>query len=154
MKYINSLNLEDDMMKNSKKLAALALSLAMTGSLAACGGNANTPGSADDNQSAGIMYAVEAGSAGEAIAKENGYTYNAVSSQADALMEVASGTSEAAIIDLLMATKLAPSRGEARRLIEQGGISVDDEKLTALDAAVPQTAFEKGYVVIRKGKKT
>ncbi len=31
------------MMKNSKKLAALALSLAMTGSLAACGGNANTP---------------------------------------------------------------------------------------------------------------
>ena len=91
------------MMKNSKKLAALALSLAMTGSLAACGGNANTPGSADDNQSAGIMYAVEAGSAGEAIAKENGYTYNAVSSQADALMEVASGTSEAAIIDLLMA---------------------------------------------------
>ena len=33
------------------------------------------------------MYAVEAGSAGEAIAKENGYTYNAVSSQADALME-------------------------------------------------------------------
>ena len=49
------------------------------------------------------MYAVEAGSAGEAIAKENGYTYNAVSSQADALMEVASGTSEAAIIDLLMA---------------------------------------------------
>lgn len=60
MKCINSLNLEDDMMKNSKKLAALALSLAMTGSLAACGGNANTPGSADDNQSAGIMYAVEA----------------------------------------------------------------------------------------------
>ena len=54
MKYINSLNLEDDMMKNSKKLAALALSLAMTGSLAACGGNANTPGSADDKQSAGI----------------------------------------------------------------------------------------------------
>ena len=70
MKYINSLNLEDDMMKNSKKLAALALSLAMTGSLAACGGNANTPASADDNQAAGIMYAVEAGSAGEAIAKK------------------------------------------------------------------------------------
>ena len=60
----------------------------------------------------------------------------------------------AGIIDLLMATKLAPSRGEARRLIEQGGISVDDEKVTALDAAVPQAAFEKVYVVIRKGKKT
>lgn len=58
------------------------------------------------------------------------------------------------VIDLLTATRLAPSRGEARRLIEQGGISVDDEKVTALDAVVPQTAFEKGYVVIRKGKKT
>ena len=45
----------------------------------------------------------EAGSAGEAVAKEKGFNYNAVSSQADALMEVKSGTSDAAIIDLLMA---------------------------------------------------
>lgn len=50
-----------------------------------------------------IVYAVEAGSAGEAVAKEKGYQYNSVASQADALMEVASGTSDAAIIDLLMA---------------------------------------------------
>ena len=50
-----------------------------------------------------IVYAVEAGSAGEAAAKEKGYKYNSVASQADALMEVASGTSVAAIIDLLMA---------------------------------------------------
>lgn len=91
------------MMKNSKKLAALALSLSMAGSLAACSNNANAPGSAENNQAADMVYAVEAGSAGEAIAKENGYTYNSVSSQADALMEVASGTSDAAIIDLLMA---------------------------------------------------
>ena len=84
-------------MKNKFLAALLAGASLLT--MTACGGNANTPGSADDNQSAGIMYAVEAGSAGEAIAKENGYTYNAVSSQADALMEVASGTSEAAIID-------------------------------------------------------
>ena len=86
-----------------KKWMMLAAALVLLTAMTACGGNANTPGSADDNQSAGIMYAVEAGSAGEAIAKENGYTYNAVSSQADALMEVASGTSDAAIIDLLMA---------------------------------------------------
>ena len=52
---------------------------------------------------ADLVYAVEAGSAGEAAAKENGFEYNAVASQADALMEVASGTSDAAIIDLLMA---------------------------------------------------
>ncbi len=50
-----------------------------------------------------LTYAVEAGSAGEAAAEENGFSYNSVASQADALMEVASGTSDAAIIDLLMA---------------------------------------------------
>ena len=52
---------------------------------------------------ADLVYAVEAGSAGEAAAEENGFQYNSVASQADALMEVASGTSDAAIIDLLMA---------------------------------------------------
>lgn len=50
-----------------------------------------------------LTFAVEAGSAGEAAAQENGYNANSVASQADALMEVASGTSDAAIIDLLMA---------------------------------------------------
>ena len=50
-----------------------------------------------------MVYAVEAGSAGEAAAQENGFQYKSVTSQADALMEVASGTSDAAIIDLLMA---------------------------------------------------
>ena len=50
-----------------------------------------------------MVYAVEAGSAGEAVAQEKGFEMNSVASQADALMEVASGTSDAAIIDLLMA---------------------------------------------------
>ena len=50
-----------------------------------------------------LTYAVEAGSAGEEVAKEKGFSTNSVASQADALMEVASGTSDAAIIDLLMA---------------------------------------------------
>ena len=49
------------------------------------------------------VYAVEAGSAGEAVAKEKNWKTNSVSSQADALMEVKSGASDAAIIDLLMA---------------------------------------------------
>ncbi|MGN0378782.1 MAG: transporter substrate-binding domain-containing protein [Butyrivibrio sp.] len=49
------------------------------------------------------VYAVEAGSAGEEIAKEKGYKINSVGAQADALMEVEAGTSDAAIIDMLMA---------------------------------------------------
>ena len=51
----------------------------------------------------GLTFAVEAGSAGEAAAQEAGLTYVSVSDQATALMEVSSGTSDACIVDLLMA---------------------------------------------------
>lgn len=59
--------------------------------------------SSDESANTDLVYAVEAGSAGEAAANDNGFQTNVVASQADALMEVASGTSDAAIIDLLMA---------------------------------------------------
>ena len=51
----------------------------------------------------GLNFAVEAGSAGEAAAQEAGLNYVPVSDQATALMEVSSGTSDACIVDLLMA---------------------------------------------------
>ena len=50
-----------------------------------------------------LSFAVESGSAGEEAVSGEGYDYTAVSSQSDALMEVAAGTSDAAVIDLLMA---------------------------------------------------
>ncbi len=59
-----------------------------------------------------------------------------------------------AILDLLSKCGLIPSKKEGRRLIEQGGISVDDEKVTEVVATVPRAAFEKGHVIIKKGKKT
>ncbi|MBQ3928930.1 MAG: tyrosine--tRNA ligase, partial [Clostridia bacterium] len=57
------------------------------------------------------------------------------------------------LIDLLAATKLVPSKAEARRLIQQGGISIDDEKITDVKAELTAEQFAKGYVVIKKGKK-
>ncbi len=57
------------------------------------------------------------------------------------------------LIDLLFITKLAPSKGEARRLIQQGGISVNDEKQTDIKAELSAADFEKGFAVIKKGKK-
>ncbi|MBE5917200.1 MAG: transporter substrate-binding domain-containing protein [Pseudobutyrivibrio ruminis] len=54
-------------------------------------------------EAAQLSFAVESGSAGEAAAEENGFNYVAVKSQADAVMEVSAGTSDACIIDLLMA---------------------------------------------------
>jgi polar amino acid transport system substrate-binding protein len=53
-----------------------------------------------------LAFAVEVGSAGEEQAIELGLNYTSVSSQADALMEVAGGTSDAAIIDSLMAAAM------------------------------------------------
>ena len=58
-----------------------------------------------------------------------------------------------AAIDLLTLTKLCPSRSEARRAIEQGGVSVDDQKVADITVTVPEAAFDKGYVVLKRGKK-
>lgn len=60
--------------------------------------------------------------------------------------------SEIGIIDLLVAGKLAPSKGEARRLIQQGGISVDDEKVTDFAMTVCAERLKDG-IVVKKGKK-
>ena len=56
------------------------------------------------------------------------------------------------IIDLMLACSLCASRGEARRLIEQGGVSVDGEKITAINAVIAKSALTDG-VKIKKGKK-
>ena len=56
------------------------------------------------------------------------------------------------IIDLMMACGLAASRGEARRLIQQGGVSVNGEKVPNQDFTVNADDLKAG-VKIRKGKK-
>lgn len=55
--------------------------------------------------------------------------------------------------DVLVKCKLCPSKGEAKRLIQQGGVLVDDVKVTDMFAALTDEDFAKGYVVIKKGKK-
>ena len=56
------------------------------------------------------------------------------------------------IIDLLVACKLASSKGEARRLVEQGGISVNGEKVANVNHKVPASLIAES-VKIKKGKK-
>ena len=61
---------------------------------------------------------------------------------------------EIGVLDLMVKTKLAPSRAEGRRLIEQGGVAVDDEKVPSISAKLSlEKDFEKKYVIIKKGKK-
>ncbi len=60
---------------------------------------------------------------------------------------------EIGIMSLLVACGLAPSRGEARRLVQQGGVSVNDEKISDIDRKFGCELFLGEGVVIKKGKK-
>ena len=57
------------------------------------------------------------------------------------------------VIDVLTACGLCKSRGEARRLIEGGGVSVNDTKVVKWDEALSQEVKQKGEFVLHKGKK-
>ena len=63
------------------------------------------------------------------------------------------GGAQIGIIPLLVKCGLCASNGEARRLIQQGGIVVNDEKVTSIDAAFSLELFAGEGLVIRKGKK-
>ena len=56
-------------------------------------------------------------------------------------------------IALLTACGLCPSNGEARRLIQQGGMMVNDRKVTDISACFDQADFQGEGVIIKKGKK-
>ena len=58
-----------------------------------------------------------------------------------------------AVNEVLVKAGIAKSKGEGRRLIEQGGVSVDDVKPDSPVATISKADFEKGYVVVKKGKK-
>ena len=58
-----------------------------------------------------------------------------------------------AVNEVLVKAGIAKSKGEGRRLIEQGGVSVDDAKPTSPVAVIARSDFDKGYVVVKKGKK-
>ena len=57
------------------------------------------------------------------------------------------------ILSLLVKTELAPSRSDARRAIEQGGVSVADEKVTDIRTAYNADSFGADGLVVKRGKK-
>ena len=57
-----------------------------------------------------------------------------------------------AILDLMLACKLAPSKSEARRLVQQGGVFANDEKVASIDVSFTAEQLQAG-VKLRKGKK-
>ncbi len=57
-----------------------------------------------------------------------------------------------AILDLMLACELIPSKGEGRRLVQQGGVMVNDQKVSSIDESFTGEQLREG-LKIRKGKK-
>ncbi len=57
------------------------------------------------------------------------------------------------ILDALIETNIAPSKGQARILINQGGITLNENKITDVNYVLSENDFTDGYAILRKGKK-
>ena len=57
------------------------------------------------------------------------------------------------ILDAIVLTGIAPSKGQAKTLIAQGGISLNDEKVSDIAYKLSESDFKDGYAIIKKGKK-
>ncbi len=57
------------------------------------------------------------------------------------------------ILDILAAAKVIPSKGEGRRLIQQGGLTVNETKVTDINMVVTEEHFKDGSMLVRRGKK-
>lgn len=58
------------------------------------------------------------------------------------------------ILDLLVRTGLTPSKGEGRRLIQQGGLYLNNERVDSIDRMIGESDFENSKLIVRKGKKS
>ena len=57
------------------------------------------------------------------------------------------------ILDAIVLSGIAPSKGQAKTLIAQGGISLNDKKVEEITYTLSDKDFENGYAILRKGKK-
>ena len=96
----------------------------------------------------GTEEAEKAQAAAKALFAQGGVSENMPTSEFTA-EELGEGI---AILDLMVKTKLAPSKGEARRLVQQGGVLVDGEKVTDPKTTLSAEQLTAG-VVLKKGKK-
>ena len=58
------------------------------------------------------------------------------------------------LLELMVLAELAASKGEARRLVQQGGVTIDDQKIADIAYTVTAEQFKDGQIIIKKGKKT
>ena len=98
----------------------------------------------------GIEEADKAKEAAQALFANGGNTADMPSSE----MPKADFENGMAILDVMLAAGLIPSKGEGRRLVQQGGVSVNNKKITDPFANITLSMFENDEIIIKKGKKT
>ena len=129
MDEVNRLsNLEDEQINEAKKVAAFEITQLIHGEEEALKAKKTSEELFGNNRNAENMP--------EEVIPQDAFTNN-----------------EITVVDILALTKIAKSKGEARTLMSQGGISVDDEKITDTNFKLNISDFEKGYVIVKKGKK-
>ena len=57
------------------------------------------------------------------------------------------------VMDLCVTSAFLPSKSEARRLIMQGGLTLNNEKVTDINLVIDESLFAEGYLLLKKGKK-
>lgn len=57
------------------------------------------------------------------------------------------------VVDLLLNVEIVSSKSEARRLIEQNGISINQNKVSSVDLIITEADFKDGFIIVQKGKK-
>ena len=57
------------------------------------------------------------------------------------------------LVDIIVLTNIAPSKGQSRKLIEQGGISLNDNKISDINYVLSDKDYSEGYAILKKGKK-
>lgn len=58
------------------------------------------------------------------------------------------------VLDMIVNVKLCPSKSEARRLVQQNGLSINGEKVSGVDTIINSEYFKDGEMIVKKGKKT
>lgn len=69
-------------------------------------------------------------------------------------MPTATVADNISILDAIIQVGFAPSKGQARQLITQGGISLNDTKISDTNYVLSDTDFKDGFAILKKGKKS
>lgn len=93
---------------------------------------------------------------GEEEAKKAEEASNALFGRQGSLdnMPTATVASNISILDAIIQVGFAPSKGQARQLITQGGISLNDTKISDTNYVLSDTDFKDGFAILKKGKKS